>query len=271
MRYLVTPTFSEKLTRSNPRVLAAIGSALKLVERSPRDELAASIEPLLESSGGIYVLKGAGFQILLTFGTDGEGEYALLVDLIVHVNQSLRPLPSHDPKQNMAVDPNRNMMIDPRRNMNIDPRRNMMIDPNRNMMIDPRRNMSIDPRRNMMIDPNRNMMIDPRRNYSIDPKRNWLIDPRRNSVWDGPYLYDLRGFISGFLVRANEELALLFDTNADFIGSIIRAEPNYNVFDDKGNWIGFFASNGSGGYNRFDVSNHWIGYLVGEIFPISAP
>ena len=268
MRYLVTPSFSEKVIRSNPRVLAAVGGALKIVETSTRDQLVASTEPLLGGNDGIYVLRGTGFKFLLSFGTDDEGEYALLVDLIVHSDELLRPLPSQDPRQNMMIDPNRNMMIDPNRNMMIDPNRNMMIDPNRNMMIDPNRNMMIDPRRNMMIDPNRNMMIDPRRNYSIDPKRNWLINPRRNSVWDGPYLYDLKGDVSGFMVRANEQVALLFDTNADFIGPVIPAGSNYNLFDDVGNWIGFFISNGGQGYNRFDVSGRWIGYVVGEILPI---
>jgi hypothetical protein len=143
----------------------------------------------------------------------------------------------------------------------------MMIDPNRNMMIDPRRNMMIDPNRNMMIDPNRNMMIDPRRNMMIDPNRNPLIDPRRNTVWDGSYLYDLNGAVSGFIVRANDKVALLFDQQANFIGPVVPAGDNYNLFDDGGRWIGFFASNGSKGSNRFDVSARWNGYVVDEILP----
>ncbi|PND26783.1 hypothetical protein [Sinorhizobium sp. M4_45] len=267
MRYLVTPSFSEKVTRSSPRVLAAVGVALKAVETATRDQLVASTEPLLESDVGIYVLKGSEFQILLSFGTDAEGEYALLVDLIVQGGGPLRPLPSRDPNQNMMIDPRRNVMIDPNRNMMIDPNRNMMIDPRRNMMIDPRRNMMIDPRRNMMIDPNRNMMIDPRRNYLIDPKRNWLIDPRRNTVWDGPYLFDLRGAVSGFLVRASDKVAILFDEHANFIGPVVPAGDNYNVFDKAGIWTGFLVPNGVEGFNRFDVSGRWSGFVVGDILP----
>jgi hypothetical protein len=125
--------------------------------------------------------------VAASFGSDSEGEYALLVDLIVQSGEPLRPLPSRDPRQNMMIDPNRNMMIDPRRNMMIDPQRNMMVDPNRNMMIDPNRNMMIDPRRNSLIDPNRNSLIDPRRNtllrQTLRSRREWccagLHSPRQ--------------------------------------------------------------------------------------------
>lgn len=267
MRYLVTPAFSEKVTRSNPHVIAAVGVALKTVERANRDQLVASTEQLVENNGGIFLLKGVDFQILLSFGKDGEGEYALLVDLIVHGSAPLNPLSSRNPRQNIMIDPNRNAMIDPRRNAMIDPRRNAMIDPNRNAMIDPRRNAMIDPRRNAMIDPNRNMMIDPRRNPSIDPQRNWLINPRQNSAWDGPYLHNVNGDVAGFIVRATVKVAFVFDQHVRFIGPVIPASGNYNLFDDAGRWIGFLVSNGAKGFNKFDVPGNWSGYIVGEILP----
>jgi hypothetical protein len=172
---------------------------------------------------------------------DQEGEYALLVDIVAQGGSPLRPLPSRDPQ------------------------RNMMIDPSRNMMIDPTRNMMIDPNRNMMIDPSRNMMIDPRRNYQIDPRRNWLIDPRRNTAWDGPYLYALSGEVAGFIVRANDKVALLFDNQANFVGPLIPARDNFNLFDEGGRWIGYFVPNGREGYNQFDLSGRWGGYVVGSI------
>jgi hypothetical protein len=267
MRYLVTPSFSEKVARSSSQVLPGIGDALKTIETSDRDKLVSSIEAFLEKDVGIYVLKGPQFQILLSFGADILGEYALLVDLIVDGGLPMRPLPSRDPRQNMMIDPNRNMKIDPRRNMMIDPNRNMLIDPRRNMMIDPNRNMLIDPRRNMMIDPNRNIMIDPRRNPFIDPQRNWLIDPRRSTAWDGPYLHDLSGAVVGFVVRANDKVALLFDQDAVFVGPVIPAGDNYNLFDGVGRWTGFLVSNGAQGFNKFDGSGRWNAYVVGQILP----
>lgn len=265
MRYFVTPTFSEKVTSAGAEVLASAANAMSRIEGATKDELAGAAA-LLETNPIIYALRDRNFRVLFTFGSDDEGDYALLLDLIVHGSADTpRAFPKHDPKLNMMVDPKRNMMIDPTRNMMIDPNRNMMIDPRRNMMIDPRRNMMIDPQRNMMIDVRRNMMIDPARNMGIDPKRNWQINPRQNSAWDGPLLYSLSGELAGFLVRANEKVALLFKPSGEFASSVVKAgEKNFNCFGREGNWTGFLVHNGADGYNQFDVDGRWIGFLVGE-------
>lgn len=272
MRSLVTPTFSEKATSAGAAVLEAAGKALSRIEVMTKEELLSSAELVLDGTPSIYALKDKNYRVLFTFGTDDQGEYALLADLVVHGGgEGLRPLGANNPRTNMLVDPSRNMMIDPTRNMMIDPRRNMMVDPHRNMMIDPRRNMMIDPKRNMMLDVRRNMMIDPARNFSIDPKRNWQINPTQNSVWDGPLLFDLQNNASGFVVRATEQVALLFNQRSEFVSAIIRAnDKNWNLFDRDGSWTGFLVHNGAEGFNQFDVQNRWIGFLVGELDRVDA-
>jgi hypothetical protein len=73
------------------------------------------------------------------------------------------------------------------------------------------------------------------------------------------------GAVQGFIVRASDKVALLFDQRAKYIGPLIPAGNNYNLFDSAGRFIGFFVPNGSEGFNRFDVSGRWSGYVVGEI------
>ena len=248
MRYLVTPTFSEKVTSAGKQVLSSAAFAMSYFEESTKQELLDKAL-LLDGDPNIYALRDKNFRVLFTLGVDDEGDYALLLDLIVHGD-------TDTPNPWATRNPTLNMMLDPHRNMMIDPRRNMMIDPRRNMMIDPRRNMTIDPRQNMMIDPSRNM--------GIDPKRNWQIDPHRNTAWSGPLLYNISNKQVGFVIRANEKVALLFDSNSNFESSIISAgEKNLNLFGRDGGWTSFMVRNGADGYNQFDLNGQWIGFLVG--------
>jgi hypothetical protein len=266
MRYIVTPTFSEKVIRSSSKILAEIGQAINLIEQSSKEWLLNNVEAILNDQISIYVLKMSECRILLSFGNDATGEYALLADLIVHgFGGSFNPPILKNPRTNPMIDPNRNMTIDPNRNMTIDPNRNMTIDPNRNMIIDPRRNMTIDPNRNMTIDPNRNMTIDPRRNMTIDPNRNWIINPKQNAAWDGPYLYSRNYNIEGFIVRANDKVSLLFEPNGNWAASIIEAGKNYNIFTPSNKWMGFLVPNGAQGFNKFSFNNQWDGFIVGKI------
>lgn len=272
MRYLVTPAFSEKVTSAGPDVLQAASAVMGLIEQQSKEQLQATATILMDGEPSIYSLKLKNSRIFLSFGKDNAGEYALILDITFHSeNNNFRPLSADDPKKNMMVDPFRNMMINPLRNMMIDPKRNMMIDPFRNMMIDPMRNMMIDPKRNMMLDLQRNMMIDPARNFSLDPKRNWAINPSQNSAWGGPLVYDLNKKITGFIVRANEQVSLLFNTDGTLNGSLIQAgEKNVNVFNRERKWVGFLVHNGAEGFNQFDLTKSWIGFVVGEIQPVMA-
>jgi hypothetical protein len=115
-----------------------------------------------------------------------------------------------------------------------------------------------------MIDPNRNMMIDPRRNMMIDPNRNMMIDPRRNRSYGGPFVYDQHLNQEGFVVRANDEVSLIFDSQrAKFTGFIVQKGSNgANIFDPRGRWIGFFVSAGDDVLLKFDPSGQWTGLVV---------
>jgi hypothetical protein len=269
MRYLVTPAFSEKVTSIGGETLAAARKAMARVEGASKEQILSAAQPVTDMDPAIYTLPNGNSPIFLTFGSDHEGDYALILDITVHgAAKAFQPVPSEDPRKNPIIDPFRNMLIDPTRNMLIDPNRNMLVDPFRNMLIDPSRNMMIDPARNMMIDLRRNMTIDPARNFSLDPKRNWLINPNRNSAWAGPYLYDLKRDVAGFVIRANEKVALLFNPDGSLASSVIQAgEKNFNLFSRDGNWTGFFVHNGAQGFNRFDGQKRWDAFLVGELHP----
>ncbi|MDA3895279.1 MAG: hypothetical protein PF482_03910 [Desulfobacteraceae bacterium] len=120
-----------------------------------------------------------------------------------------------------------------------------------------------DPRRNQMFDPNRNMTIDPRRNMTIDPNRNMTIDPRRNRYYGGPYIYNTQLKQVGFLVRANENVSLIFDMSARFISYIVSTgSGNLNIFDISGAWIGFLVPTQNEVLLHFDAAARWIGIII---------
>jgi hypothetical protein len=268
MKFLVTPTFTEKLSSLASDGLPAIAAIVDFIKSVDKSALARgrSDVQVRMLDGSILTLKHGHYRIYASIGGDENEEYLLLLDVGVEQVQPMSKtdfFATKDPRRNPSLDPNRNMTIDPRRNMMIDPRRNMMIDPKRNMMIDPNRNMMIDPRRNMMIDPNRNMMIDPRRNMMIDPNRNMMIDPRRNRYYGGPYLYDTRLNQEGFVVRANEKISLLFDPSARFTGFVVATDSgNENVFEIRGGWVGFLVPTQSGVRLRFGTNGEWVGIVV---------
>ncbi len=268
MRFLVTPEFNEKISPLSADGLASISSIVNFITSTDKDSLSQGISSIevRPLSDEIIIIKHMAYRVYASFGTDEEGEYLLLMDVSLEASQPSSQrgfFATKDPRRNMSFDPNRNMSIDPRRNMSIDPRSNMSIDPNRNMSIDPRRNMSIDPRRNMSIDPNRNMSIDPRRNMSIDPNRNMSIDPRRNRYYGGPYIYNLRLEQTGFLVHANENISLIFDTSAQFTSYIVAtSNNNLNIFDLSGAWVGFLVSTDNDVLLHFDTTGQWLGIIV---------
>ncbi|AFL73267.1 hypothetical protein [Thiocystis violascens] len=268
MKFLVTPDFNEKLASLATEGLVAIAGIASYIKNTSRENLIrdrSEIEVRTLSSE-ILVLKNGNYSVFASFDGGSDEEYLILLD-IVEEAQSVSSrsgfIATKDPRKNPTLDPNRNMTIDPRRNMTIDPRRNMTIDPNRNMTIDPRRNMTIDPRRNMTIDPNRNMTIDPRRNMTIDPNRNMTIDPRRNRYYGGPYLYDVNLNQEGFVVRANEEISLIFDSSARFTSYLVsNGKEGKNIFDVSGKWIGFVIPAKDDVLLKFDTSGQWMGIIV---------
>ena len=268
MRYIVAPEFSSKLSTLTPEGIDAVSAIVKYIESNSKEViLSGNAEIIVRDLGkDIYNIKHSNYRMYITFGSDEEGEYILLLDITLETNvtsshqQYFSP---KNPRTNVLLNPNSNVTIDPRRNMMIDPNRNMTIDPTRNMMIDPRRNMMIDPSRNMMIDPSRNMMIDPRRNMMIDPNRNTMIDPRRNKFYGGPYSYSTDLNQNGFLVRANDNVTLFFDMSARFNEfGVVTEQGNTNIFDVNNNWVGFLVNTDNEIQLRFDTRNGWIGFIV---------
>ena len=244
MRYLVTPEFNNKLTSLSPEGLSVISSIANFVRsRDKNSILTGSKEYDVRLLGKeIYTIKNNDYRVYVSFGSDQDGEYMLFLDIAV---ETAKATPY---RQFFAIkNPVSNFLLDPDRNQLIDPRRNMMIDPNRNMMIDPHRNMMTDPRRNMMIDPNRNMMID----------------PRRNTYYGGPYVYTTNLQQIGFLISSNEQVTLIFDMTARFIGFGVKAEQgNVNLFNTNNEWIGFLVTANDEVRLRFDLRNEWIGIVV---------
>jgi hypothetical protein len=268
MKFLVTPEFSEKLTSLGVDGLFPISAIVNYIKETDRDSLSGGapgieVRPL---GNDILTIKRGTYRVYVSFASDADGEYLLLLDFALEAPQATARsgfFATKDPRKNPSIDPNRNMTIDPRRNMTIDPNRNMTIDPNRNTTIDPRRNMTIDPNRNMTIDPNRNMTIDPRRNMTIDPNRNMTIDPRRNRYYGGPYIYNVGLEQEGFVIRANEKVSLIFDTSARFTSFIVSTGSEVaNVFDLSGRWIGFLVQAQNDVLLRFDTTGQWLGIIV---------
>jgi len=71
--------------------------------------------------------------------------------------------------------------------------------------------------------------------------------------------------MAGFIIRVSDKVALSFDREADFIGPLLLAGSNFNLFNDAGRWIGYFVPNGREGFNQFELSGLWRGYVVGSI------
>ena len=237
MKLLVTPGFTEKLASIPKEGLAEISSIVSFVKEAERNTLVDGAKgfEVRQLSSEIWSIRAGNYRAYGSIGTDEEGEYFLLLDISVEaVRTSTQSsfFAAKDPRTNPSLNPNQNMAIDPRRNMMIDPNRNMMIDPNRNMMIDPNRNM--------------------------------MIDPRRNRSYGGPFVYDQHLNQEGFVVRANDEISLVFESQrAKFTGFIVQKDGNgANMFDPTGRWIGFLVSAGDDVLLRFDPSGQWTGLVV---------
>ena len=237
MKLLVTPGFTEKLASIPKEGLAEISSIVSFVKEAERNTLVDGAKgfEVRQLSSEIWSIRAGNYRAYGSIGTDEEGEYFLLLDISVEAVRTCTQssfFAAKDPRTNPSLNPNQNMAIDPRRNMMIDPNRNMMIDPNRNMMIDPNRNM--------------------------------MIDPRRNRSYGGPFVYDQHLNQEGFVVRANDEISLVFESQrAKFTGFIVQKDGNgANMFDPTGRWIGFLVSAGDDVLLRFDPSGQWTGLVV---------
>ena len=106
-------------------------------------------------------------------------------------------------------------------------------------------------------------MYNPKVNSLINPKVNSLINPRVNTAYSGPFVYTLDLRQEGFIVKANDNVELIFSFENDFIGLCIKANDNvYVFFDEKNEWIGFLVKATEEVRLRFNLDNDWTGLIV---------
>jgi hypothetical protein len=144
-----------------------------------------------------------------------------------------------NPKINSTINPKINSTINPKINSTINPRINSTINPRINSAINPKINSTVNPKINSTINPRINSTINPRINSTINPKINSAINPRISASLEGFYYFNLDGELSGLLVKANEDVLVMFDGDLD--------------------WIAHAVSNSAGGYNLFDLDGEWTG------------
>ena len=123
----------------------------------------------------------------------------------------------------------------------------------------------INPKYNYTINPRYNYRINPLYNNFLDPKSNYSIDPQRNINYNAPFLYDLKLTSRAFLVRANEDVLLVFDSRGEFANFAVRSSHGFVVFDTNNEWKEHWVAVGNAGWLRFDGSSNWIGLVVSTL------
>jgi hypothetical protein len=83
------------------------------------------------------------------------------------------------------------------------------------------------------------------------------LNPKYGS-WTGKYLFSQDGEVIGFLVQANFDIYIYYQTNGEWIGYFVRAESNYNLFNLEGEWTGqYLCSDSENGFNLFTEDGEW--------------
>ena len=85
MRYLVTPDFSSKVARQPEAMLQSVSSVLRIIESCDKAKLMSQglfgIPPqAFENDIFVFSSQSQDFSIYVTFGSDQDGEYILLMD-----------------------------------------------------------------------------------------------------------------------------------------------------------------------------------------------
>ena len=270
MRYFVTPDFSNKIKNQPPDITQSLSLLIKRIEQSDKSTLIqngfdGNPPLLLENDFLVFGIQGQDFRVYTTFGSDSEGEYLLLLDFTVQKKTpTTYSFPTlKDPKTNSIYNPRLNSMINPKLNSMINPRLNSMINPKLNSIINPRLNSMINPKLNSMINPRLNSMINPKLNSVINPRLNSMINPRLNTAYSGPFVYSEGLDKEGYVVKANDNLELIFNLNNDFAALCVKANENvFVLFDDNNEWIGFLVKAVKDVRLRFDLNNDWSGLII---------
>ena len=265
MRLIASPEFKAKLSNLNVSEGGSLLSFFDLVESAnDKHAILNDSESALSLGEDIYVHMDQQTRVFFSFGNDDDGEYLLLLDITTKGPKGMRGnlFSTKNPKTNSAVNPRRNSSINPRINSSINPRINSSINPRINSSINPRINSSINPRINSSINPRINSSINPRINSSINPRINSSINPRRNAAFGGPYLYNHDQRNVGYLVKANEDVELVFELSGDFSGYLVAANEEVRVqFDTSNQWVGFVVRANEEVSLRYTTSGEWVGTI----------
>ena len=254
MRYFVTPNFSSKVTRQPAEILHLVSTTLQIIELRDKAKLLSEglfgVPPqALENNIFVFSSQSQDFRIYATFGNDPDGEYLLLLDFtlqrkIPSVNMDAR---YRNPKMNQTYNPSLNPTINPTLNPTINPRLNPTINPTLNPTINPRLNPT----------------INPRLNPTINPRLNPTINPRLNPAYSGPFIYSCELQQEGFIVRANDNVELIFDLNNEFTAICIRTNQGvFALFDTNNEWVGFLVTANDEVRLKFNLANEWTGIVV---------
>jgi hypothetical protein len=266
MRYVVSPQFSTKLAALNPADVQHVSAFLHAVDSREKKELLTQLSPGVTLLGQeVYAWRSQRTTLYFTFGTDTDGEYLLLLDVTTEqkAEASRYLFAAKDPRNNSALNPNLNSSINPRLNSSLNPRFNSSINPKFNSSINPQFNSSINPKFNSSINPQFNSSINPRFNSSFNPKFNSSINPRVNWAFGGPYLYNIDLAQVGYVVKANNDVELLFDLLGNHIGELVKASEKVRVqFNAESDWNGYLVDANDDVALRYGTNGDWIGLCV---------
>lgn len=270
MRYVVAPPFADKVLKLTAAAMHAVALFLKLVQTAKKEEVEALAVPLLIDDETIYFYRQDDVRIIFTFAADAEGDYLLILDLIIEKTGmpgavGIRPgRMDRDPRSNTALNPNYNTAHNPKYNTTLNPKYNTVLNPKYNTVLNPKYNTVLNPKYNTTLNPKYNTVLNPKYNTTLNPKYNWAIDPTRNPALEVPRLYNLDLEVEGFVVRAGDKVQLVFGSDREFRSYTVKdSRDGFLVFGATDNeWIEYWRPDGGGGLLRFDTDGEWIGIVV---------
>lgn len=267
MRYVPSPEFTSKLSSMDAEDLSDLLSFTALIEKSTREQLLEERALKVKLLGDdVYLANLGDVQVYFSIGGDGDGEYLLLLDFTAHRTKPRGGgsyFAAKDPRTNSSLNPRLNSSINPRLNSSLNPRLNSSINPRLNSSLNPRLNSSINPKFNSGINLRFNSSINPRFNTSLNPRFNSSLNPRLNQSFGGPFLYDLNLNQTGYLVRANGTVDLIFSLSLELVGTLVRVTDKIRAeFDSDQNWTGYVVKANSEVDLRYTEQGEWIGLIV---------
>jgi hypothetical protein len=234
MRFLVSPQFSKKLIALNPVDRERVSAFLRIVEASDKTQLLRNRSFAATLLGkDVYVAKSGNTGLYFTLGNDAEGDYVLLLDATTEqtISRSGSLFATKDPRTNSSLNPAVNSALNPRFNSRLNPRFNSS--------------------------------INPLFNSTLNPRFNSSINPRMNTAFGGPYMYSTDLQQEGYVVRANDDVDLLFDLSGNHIGELVRVNDGMKLqFDTVSEWNGYLIQANDDVALRYTPDGEWIGVVV---------